>query len=82
MKHLKLKSCPFCGSSATLWRSLFGCIVECDNENCGCSYGNNMSLDNDEVAELWNKRIDTMELKALAEKINEIIDALNELEGE
>lgn len=53
---MKLKSCPFCGSSATVWRSLFGCIVECDNENCGCSYGNNMSLDADEVAELWNNR--------------------------
>lgn len=54
-----LKSCPFCGSSATLWHYAESgeCIVSCDNDYCGCSYGHNMSLRQHEVAKLWNKRV-------------------------
>ncbi len=61
----KLKKCPFCNSSVTMWSwcnedgswgSGNGYVIECDNEYCGCSYGNNMSLDADEIAKLWNTR--------------------------
>jgi outer membrane protein assembly factor BamB len=34
-----------------------GYVIECDNEYCGCSYGNNMSLDADTIAKLWNTRV-------------------------
>ena len=55
----KLKKCPFCNSSVTMWSWCSedgGYVIECDNEYCGCSYGNNMSLDADEIAKLWNTR--------------------------
>lgn len=61
----KLKKCPFCNSSVTMWSwsstdgswsGSDGYVIACDNEYCGCSYGNNMSLDADEIAKLWNTR--------------------------
>jgi len=52
----KIKPCPFCGSSATIWMYKNFYVVECDNEYCGCQYGHNMELTEDEVIELWNKR--------------------------
>ena len=61
----KLKKCPFCNSSVTMWSwsnedgswsGGNGYVIECNNEYCGCSYGNNMSLDVDEIAKLWNTR--------------------------
>ena len=59
----KLKKCPFCNSSVTMWSWCSedgGYVIECDNEYCGCSYGNNMSLDADEIAKLWNTRAGRM----------------------
>lgn len=53
---IKLKKCPFCNNEASIWSRLGGYIIECDNENCGCSYGNSMSLDFDEVIKMWNMR--------------------------
>ena len=53
-----LKPCPFCGSTATVW-GLGGYkffVIECDNEQCGCSYGDNMQLSLKEVIKMWNKR--------------------------
>ena len=60
---LSLKSCPFCNAEATIWQQSdpyaehgVSYIVECNNEKCGCSYGNNMSLDFEQVIKMWNKR--------------------------
>lgn len=66
MSDIELKPCPFCGSTARVWgaieRKVFGInrptfyTVECDNEECGCVYGDNLQLDLEEVVEAWNKR--------------------------
>ena len=61
MKNIELKHCPFCGSTARVWGlggSEFYCI-ECDNEECGCVYGDNMELSFEEVIEMWNKRAES-----------------------
>ena len=61
MNNIKLKPCPFCGSTAKVWakwRCEFYCI-ECDNEECGCVYGDNMQLSFEEVIEEWNKRAES-----------------------
>ena len=61
MKNFKLKPCPFCGGEASVWSiggSEFYCI-ECDNEECGCVYGENMQLSFEEVIEEWNKRAES-----------------------
>ena len=63
---MNLKSCPFCGSSATIYMQQYNTlsgrqksyIIECDNGKCGCMYGTNMSLTQDEVVKRWNKRSD------------------------
>lgn len=57
-KVYELKKCPFCGSTAQVWNlpSWHNYVVECDNENCGCAIGYNMSLDFDEVIKKWNNR--------------------------
>ena len=57
----KLKSCPFCGSTARVW-GIGGYdfyVIECDNEECGCTYGDNMQLSFEEVIEMWNKRAES-----------------------
>jgi len=52
-----LKRCPFCNHKARLWYAVDGgYLIECDNDKCGCVYGNNMGLTSDEVIKLWNKR--------------------------
>ena len=51
-----LKKCPFCNSEASVWSISGAYIIECDNDNCGCSYGYSMSLDFDEVIKMWNRR--------------------------
>ena len=53
---MRLKRCPFCNSTATVWSCEDSYIIECDNDNCGCAYGGNMSLTMEEVIELWNIR--------------------------
>ena len=53
---MKLKKCPFCNSEASVWAMVEGYVVECNNENCGCTYGNTMLLDFEEVIEKWNER--------------------------
>ena len=62
---MNLKPCPFCGSSATVYTQQHSnfCIqesyiIECDNDECGCTYGENMLLSLQEVIMLWNKRSD------------------------
>lgn len=62
---MNLKSCPFCGSSATVYMKQItnfdiqeSYIIECDNDKCGCMYGTNMSLTQQEVIRSWNKRSD------------------------
>lgn len=60
MENIKLKPCPFCGSTASIW-GIGGFVfygVECDNEECGCTYGNNMQLSYEEAIEMWNKRVE------------------------
>lgn len=52
----KLKPCPFCGEEATVVACCEGYVVECNNENCACVYGGNMTLTRNEVIKLWNKR--------------------------
>ena len=54
----KVKPCPFCGSHATVWRYEYteSYIIECDNEHCGCRYGDSMDLTEAEVITLWNSR--------------------------
>ena len=55
-----LKVCPFCGSTATVWRTPnWNYIVECDNDYCGCAYGRNMDLDENTAVKLWNQRVFT-----------------------
>ena len=56
---VELKPCPFCGSTATVWgiNGYEFCSVECDNEECGCVYGDNLQLSYEEVVEAWNKRV-------------------------
>lgn len=66
MNYIKLKPCPFCGSTARVWGTVdrvFGInrreyyTIECDNEECGCVYGDNLQLSYEEVIEAWNKRV-------------------------
>lgn len=55
----RIKPCPFCGSHASVWQYEYPTkshIIECDNEYCGCQYGNNMDLTEAEVIDLWNSR--------------------------
>ena len=57
-EDIELKPCPFCGSSATVWyRMDNSCTIECDNEYCGCVYGDSRSLSFDEACDGWNSRI-------------------------
>lgn len=54
---MTIKPCPFCGSSATVWyRMDTTATVECNNEYCGCIYGDNMALKDKEAVKLWNRR--------------------------
>lgn len=59
---MKLKPCPFCGRSATVYMQQSfikeSYIIECDNYKCGCTYGGNMSLTQQQVIRRWNKRGD------------------------
>lgn len=61
MKKIELKKCPFCGSEAGVSRigypSGISYIVECDNKECGASYGYNFNFTIEEVVEEWNKRV-------------------------
>lgn len=61
MNDVELKPCPFCGSTARIWGAVERRVptfytVECNNEECGCVYGDNLQLDLEEVVEAWNKR--------------------------
>ena len=68
-----IKTCPFCNHNARLWyASDGGYIIECDNEKCGCSYGNNMTFTSEEVINLWNDRKGNDTVKELEEVKNSI----------
>lgn len=54
----KLKPCPFCGSSAQVWKmNVYDAYcVECSNEKCGANIGHSMSLDATQAVRHWNRR--------------------------
>lgn len=67
MSDIKLKPCPFCGSTARAWTDAYGCYsIECDNEECGCTYGDNMALNFKEVVKAWNKRVEDEDKEQMA----------------
>ena len=61
MDDVELKPCPFCGSTVHVWELVghdeHGYGVECDNDECGCTYGENMELTFEEVVKMWNRRV-------------------------
>ena len=53
-KMIELKPCPFCGGKASLRRALYGFFIICD---C-CLCETLLCATDDEVIEVWNKRVE------------------------
>lgn len=60
----EIKTCPFCGSSASGWKVMNDCWVSCDK--CDCQTKNFDSMK--EAISLWNRRVTNVYEKAVEEK--------------